>query len=390
MRGIPSSAAGLLTGSGAVPGRPGRRALIVGALAAGGLTLAGCSIRLEDSAPEIPFIPTRDPVPAEPALLWLLADCRSLARAVGASTPDPSGATGSQQAVYEEQVAVLRTALYRAGVPIETLDEVLAGPTPRTTSTSTATAAATPTPSTTAESNPDGPVTSTGGAVSTTDGLDTSTDGPGATSDGTAADSDGAGPISDGPGAALERLPELVQCGGGLYPLVLSILAQRWAAVDLGGGLIPEAAVQADPARLWDLPFLAVPFAQLTDAARYGFQVVAAQSRDATRDLALEGLHHIEALWREQDTRSGGRAPSPAFGYPLPFPVNSEESAAQLATHVISGLIDGYGGLIPTMVGSAQEECAPDLVTWLGTAAAIGTWWGVPLQAFPGTRAPDS
>src|SRR5690606_8214064 len=61
------------------PSPPARRALLSGALGVAGLALSGCGIRLEDSAPEIPFIPTREPIPAEPALLWLLQDCRGLA-----------------------------------------------------------------------------------------------------------------------------------------------------------------------------------------------------------------------------------------------------------------------------------------------------------------------
>lgn len=241
----------------------------------------------------------------------------------------------NHRALYAEQVAVLRTALYRAGVPIETLDAVLAEPVPSTTSTP---------------------------------------------SDGNGADG--------GAAVALTRLPELAECGGGVFPLVTSLLAQRWAAVASSGAPIPEESVQADAARLWDLPYLAVPFAQLTDAAHYGFEVVAAQSRDEIREVALEALYRIQSLRREQQTRSGGRAPAPEFGYPLPFPVNSEESARRLATHVIAGLIEGYAGLLPRMVGSAQKEAATDLVTWLGTAAAIGISWDVPLEAFPGTATP--
>lgn len=324
------------TPSAGSPKRPSRRSLLAGALGVTGAALTGCQIRLEDSAPELPFIPTREPIPAEAALLWLLEDCRALA-----SGDQPEGDLWVV-GLYEEQVAVLRTALYRAGIPVETLDETLAEPT------------AVPT-------QPTEPAAS-----------------PSATRP------------DDGAAAALRRLPELAQCGGGIFPLVISLLAQRWATRALGGIEIPGDAVQADPARLWGLPFLAVPFAQLTDAARYGFEVVAAQSRDRTREVALEGLWRIDALWREQNTRSGGRAPAPELGYTLPFPVDSEESAARLATHVIDGLVDGYAGLLTSMVGTAQEETAVDLVAWLGSAVAIGAHWGVPIEAFPGTEAPST
>lgn len=287
-------------------------------LSAAGLTLGGCSVRWEDSAPEIPLvpIPTREPIPAEDALLWLLTDCRDLA------------ATESDDAaLYTEQVAVLRTALYRAGIPIETLDETL----------QSAPAAAAPDPA-----------------------------------------------------AALRRIGDLAQCGGGLFPLVISLLAQRWSSVIAAGSAVPEEALTPATVVLWDLPFLAVPFAELTDAAEYGFEVVAAQSRtdqDDTeqRESADSSLAEIHRLGQQQDRRSGGRTPPSEIGYPLPFVVNSEESAARLATHVATGLINGYAGLLPTMVGTAQRETARDLVAWLGAATVIGTTWTVPATAFPGT-----
>lgn len=295
-----------------------------------GGTLAGCGVRWEDSAPDIPLVPvpTREPIPAEEALLWLLADSRDLSqRASTDASADVSTDAGNDTsidadaALYREQTAVLRTALYRAGVPIETIDEVLATP----------------------------PAT-----------------------------------LDPDPAAALGRVDDLAQCGGGLFPLIVSLLAQRWASVIGAGGQIPESALAADPARPWDLRFLAVPFAERTGAAEYGFEVAAAQSTDEQRDAAVAGLDVVRQLGGEQDKRSGGRAPDPQVGYLLPFPVNSEESAAQLATHVADGLISGYAGLLPTMVGSAQEETARDLVAWLGTAAVLGLEWDVPLTAFPG------
>src|SRR5690606_7172588 len=128
--------------------RLGRRVLLGGALGAGALALSGCGVRLEDDAPDIPFIPTREPIPAESALIWLLQDCRDLRAA------DPA-----TEAPYGEQVAVLRSALYRAGIPIETLDDALTPTTtsagaapsgsPTTTSATTTTTPPTTTPPTT-------------------------------------------------------------------------------------------------------------------------------------------------------------------------------------------------------------------------------------------------
>ncbi|MCA1782802.1 MAG: DUF4439 domain-containing protein [Dermatophilaceae bacterium] len=321
----------------ATPWQPGRRALLGGALGTAALVLSACDVRLEDDAPPIPLIPTREPIPAESALLWLLEDCRDLAEQEGPHTD-----------LYAEQVAVLRSALFRAGVPIETLDETLVPPAHSATDTSTP-----------------------GAAPSSS------------TPDPTPADDD----APAGPETALTRIDDLSRCGPGLFPIVTSLLAQRWAAVLLTGGEVPERA-RVDAAYLWQFPHLAAGFVEVTHEAVYGFEIVAAQSRDETRESAIAALTDLRRLRRAQTRRAGGDAPTPVFGYPLPFPVDSDESALRLAAHVLSGLTDGYGGLLTTVTGAAQIDTAPDVVGWLGAAAAHGATWGVPLRAFPGTHSP--
>lgn len=321
-----------------------RRTLFSGALATVTVTLSGCGVRLEDDAPAIPLIPTREPVPAEPALLWLLADCRDLAAAEGPHT-----------AVYAEQAAVLRSALFRAGIPIETLDAVLA-PATRATGTPTPPAA----PRATAPSPPE---------VSVTTALPTAPADP--------AD----------PRAALARVDDLARCGPGIFPLVAGLLAQRWAAALAQDGQAPGAADGAGPGAPWRFPHLAAGYAELTQAAIYGGEVVAAQAGPQTRPTADATLAALRALLRHQADRAAGALPEPLLGYPLPFPVDSPESAAALATHVLTGLIDGYAALLTTVTGTAQAESAPDVIAWLGAAAAEGVSWSVPLTAFPGSRA---
>ena len=317
---------------------PARRSLLGGALGAVVLAASGCGVRLEDDAPALPLIPTREPIPAESALLWLLRDCRRLAEGDGPHTD-----------LYAEQAAVLRSALLRAGIPIGTLDEQL-------TPTSSTTVASPPPPA---------------GA-------------PEATSPG---DPTGAG--AD-PAAALDRIADLAECGPGIFPLVMSLLGQRWAATAPGGGTVPDGAESegADSARLWRFRHLAAGFAEKTGAAVYGFEIVAAQTREATRDGAVATLTDLRRLRREQTDRAGGEVPPPVVGHPLPFPVDSEESALRLATHVLTGLTDAYGGLLLTVTGAAQRDTAPDVVAWLGAAAAHAVAWGAPLAAFPGTHDP--
>lgn len=55
-----------------VSARPSRRLLLTGALALSATALTGCGVRLEDDAPDIPFVPKREPIPAETALLAML------------------------------------------------------------------------------------------------------------------------------------------------------------------------------------------------------------------------------------------------------------------------------------------------------------------------------
>jgi len=402
--------------------------------------LAGCRVRLEDDAPPIPFIPPREPIPAEAALLWLLRDCRDLATApvsappvgpesvgtetagTGAETagtepagtgteataPAPSpestgegtatdgtatdgaGTDGAATAetpeqeepsealysreVYAEQVTVLRSALYRAGIPIETIDAAVTSP-PETS----------PPPST--GSSP----ASTGSP--TTDAADTapaSTGTPAAATDSPTTASPTTTPPTDptagDPAAALRRIDELRECGAGLFPLVVSVLAQRWAAVRAAGGEVPVSALVAEPEHTWSFPHLASAFVDLTRAAVYGMQIVAAQSRDEAREAAIGTLAAIEQLEHEQTVRAAGRVQSRPIGYALPFPVNSEQSAARLATHVLGNLIDGYGGLLTTVTGSSQADTARDVIAWIGTAAHLAAPWGVPGTAFPGLQ----
>lgn len=349
------------------PSRPGRRAMLRGTLGVAVLAATGCDVRLEDDAPQIPLVPTREPIPAEDALLWLLEDCRRLAARSGPDT-----------ALYVDQAAVLRSALFRAGVPIETVDDRPPVPGPGATGGGEPTSTAPGTMETTSTS--DAPTTS-----------DTATAEP---SSSPATPGNPTTATADDLGAALRRVDDLARCGPGLFPLVMSLLSQRWAAVTAPGAVQDATTLPAwgdeadeDRDRLWRFPHLAAGFAEQTAAAVYGFEVVAAQTREETRDAALATLADLLRLRTEQHARAGGPLPGPVLGYSLPFAVDSPESARRLATHVLSGLVDGYGGLLPTVTGAAQEDSAHDVVRWLGTAAAHGASWSVPLQAFPGTSA---
>lgn len=92
-----------------VPARPSRRLLITGALALTTGALTGCGVRLEDDAPDLPFVPRREPIPGEAALLAVLG------------TLEDSDAVHSAQ-----RAGLLRDALEEAQVPVALLDEAAA------------------------------------------------------------------------------------------------------------------------------------------------------------------------------------------------------------------------------------------------------------------------
>ena len=79
---------------------PTRRLVLAGALVAGITSLTGCGVRLEDDAPHIPFVPTRDPIPGESALLAVLGTL-----------------TDSDEEHAAERADLLREALLDAQVP---------------------------------------------------------------------------------------------------------------------------------------------------------------------------------------------------------------------------------------------------------------------------------
>ena len=87
-----------------MPETPSRRLLLTGALTGGLVALTGCGVRLEDDAPRIPFVPTREPMPGESALLAVLGT-------LDASDEEQAG----------ERADLLREALREARVPEDLL-----------------------------------------------------------------------------------------------------------------------------------------------------------------------------------------------------------------------------------------------------------------------------
>lgn len=92
-----------------VPARPSRRLLLTGALTLSVTAVTGCGVRLEDDAPDIPFVPTREPIPGESALLAMLGALE-----------------GSDEQYADERAELLRQALLEAQVPQDLVADVTA------------------------------------------------------------------------------------------------------------------------------------------------------------------------------------------------------------------------------------------------------------------------
>lgn len=339
---------------------PGRRQVLRVAAGLGlGLvltgTVTGCGIRLEDGAPNLPFVPTRTPLPAEAALLELLAQTRELVTLTRAWSAGAGLAT-QLSAIHDDQADVLAALLRGHGVP----DSVLAGTPPPSASPGAST------PRSTAAST--GPA---GGPTT-----------PGPTS-GTPSAS-GVAPtkamVAAQEAAALTHASTLGGANDALRPTLVALLAQRAAAVSVLTGKAPRLDRPATPT--W-ASGAATALLAATRSARYGFEVVAAQGDPATSRAATSALAVLAGLDREQTAAVGGPGPDPA-GYVLPFPVHTPAAAARLGDGLAKGLLAAYGTVLTSTNPANTPSTVPDLVDWLARAQVLAHRWHAPLAAFPG------
>jgi len=343
------------------PPRVARRRVLT---AAGGLVgtmaLAGCGIRLEHDAPDLPLIP-RQPIPAEDALVALTLECAALAEqaAAAGSTPLLTALAG----LHARQHDVLVTALSAKGVP----STALAPPTPSTTSAGTATPSGTP------STSPSSGVSPSPGATPATPA--------GPTPQALAA-------LAAAEAAALDRRAALVAAEPDLRPSVCAVLAQRYAASALLGGRppspTPDRTSGAGTAGGWAVPADAVPLLTATRSAAYALEVVAAQSSTTQRRRALTALRTLSDLLAEQAATLGDTTPEPPLGYQLPFPVTTPAEADRLATLVLTRLRGAYGATLGPLTDTAAAAAFERLPWWLGRVEVLAHGWDAPLQAFAG------
>ena len=303
-----------------------RRAVAALAGGLGGTLLAGgCGVRLEEGAPRIPFVPTREPVPAERVLI----DLESASRTLAEQASSLGGDLGPVLApLHVAQADLVRETLLHGGLPSKDLKP---------------------------PASPSAP--------------------------GSAAE------LARAEVADVSPPHRLAPASPQVRPSLLALAAQRYAAATLLTGSEPDVGPDPDAgATRLPLPSSAGSLYVELLRARYLFQVVAARSADSQRDRAVEAST-VLALWAERTRAMLTTVPEPPLGYPLPMAVPDGAAAAQLATQVCVDLLAAHGRVLPeATTGSAPAvETSFDRFTrWIGQAVVLAHDWGVALSAFPG------
>ena len=334
-----------------MPGAPTRRSVLaVLGLNAAALPLAACGIRLEDDAPRVPLVPTREPIPGEGALLGLWLGATDLAEQAaelgGAATSLPARLA----TLHQEQARVLRSLLRSLGVPDRVVAETQSLQQARATAPTTA---ATPAPGATTTAAPSSPPgTATAPSPASLGAAEAAT-------------------------LSADSFAELARLGRGTVVTPAAALAQRAAAATLLG----ETPMWPTPRSLV-APALAADALEATRAAVYGMEVVAAQSQGGQRRLATATLATLRARASAQEDLAGDSAPPPSLGYPLPFAVTGARAARRLAVHVLDGLRTGQAAAAARAAGDVTSLVA--CMQWLAEAEVLCHRWGMPLEPFPG------
>ncbi|MFW5474412.1 hypothetical protein ACOCJ5_13980 [Knoellia sp. CPCC 206450] len=347
----------------ATPSAPGptRRLVTAGALGAVVATLAGCGIRLEDDAPRVPLVPTREPIEAEEELLRLHA---AVVAASTTSLVSSDPVAPLLPPLHARQATVLHDALRQRGLPESALTSPSASPTP-TPSATLATpsgSAGSGSPRPTAPAVPRRTVAEVEGEVAAAGtGLE---------------------------GAEAELRPALV-----------AILGQAHAALELaapvaapGSGVspapsasaIPSVSAEPDVPPPWSSPDALVPLIVATRRATWLLEVAAARSPRAVRTAWLRDIGALESLTSDLVDAAGSSAPPPDLGQTLPRPVTTPAEAATLATEAMTTLLAATGAALRAVIDADPEAAFAALPGWLGTVAAVAHRHGMRLTAFPG------
>lgn len=342
---VMSSAAGA-----SAPGLPSRRTVLWGgcrlAAVAATAALGGCSIRLQDDAPDIPLLQRRS-IPDEAALIAEFHLATSLSQMAG-RIPLPAALVTQLTRIHATQAQVVHGLLSRGGVP----DHLITGATPTSSATATATTAI--------------PATATSVPTSAV-----SAPPPATVAQLTAAEA---------AAVSAEVLAVVAGATEANRSVLASVAAQRAAATGLLGGTVtwPDADPLAPPSA-----------ARLLEATRpvvYAFEVVAAQLAGDKRLPALATLAALRVRAGELTAAAGASATADPLGYALPYPVTSPDLAHRLAGEVLTRLVEGGLELVPVLPAGSTSLTA--IVRLQAQAQSLAHDWGATPVPFPGMAYP--
>ena len=321
----------------------GRRSLLAAAGLGAASLLTGCRVRLEDDAPRVPLLPTRELAPDEALLLQTLATCRQLHAAATSVGGVRTGPAARLAALHGRQVEVLEQVLRDARVPAGSFavpPAASASPEPSVPGSPGSGTATRPPPTLTSPPR-------TRAALATQEGRAVQ------------------------PGA----LTALAGASAAHLPLLSALTVQRAAAVGLLGGSVRWPSSPVAPAAA------AVALLPPARAAVFGFEVVAAQSSGAGRARALGVLSTLRARAEQLEALGRSEVPPP-LGYDLPFAVTSPAAAARLARVLLPQLLLSLGSAFAT--GAGDRPGLTGLLRWATQTQTQALAWGAAPTAFPG------
>lgn len=339
-----------------VAGVPSRRALLTAASLAPLALLTACRVRLEDDAPRVPLIPTREPTEDEALLLAAWRASTDLGRMTTGLAGD--GVTASR--LHAVQARTFDQVLRDRRVPDAQRTSPAASPT--ASSTAASSAGSTESAAATASS-------ASASAGSTPTGSLRTGSTPTAPADWAAVGRAEAVAVS--PAA----LAELATAHAGQLPLLASFAAcrARLAAVLGAPPSWPAWGETASPA---DAGLLAAH-----RRARYHLEVAAARTPPEARAPFATELDRVAGVVVRLESR-GASTGAPPAGYPLPFPVRDTAAARRLVTHALTTLETACG--TTWSAGSGSSEAVTTTTRLVVDTVTAGAAWGVPLRAFPG------
>ena len=348
---------------------PSRRAALLGLLAA--TTMSGCGIRLEDDAPKLPLLPTREPIGGEDALLALLRDSAPLAAALTTDSLRPYAAG------LATQRETLAAALRQRGVPADAVRAAQEGRDPSAGAGSHADSAGADSAAASPDASPDASADPSGAGSRGTDNVAPTVIPP----------ADPAGSAAASAIAARELLPV---AAADLRPMLAALAAQRATLAVAAGDRSPSPSSGGEPTADPAARPAAEPLARdralavlaATREAVYGLEVAAARASDSVREKAIDTLAQLRGEVLAQERNLDDDLPATPTAYRLPVRVRDNASATRLVRTLASGLVGAYAAQLPPAAEHPGELAT--LTDGLTAACLLARRWGVAPGAFPG------